>query len=608
LPLLYQWSKNGATLTNNGSFSGVTTAALTINNVSVANAGNYVVTVSNTLGGTVSSNIALTILENSTTGTVMSTLHWFSLTNGGWAENGLAINLTAGYDGNIYGTTPLGSLAGIAGGGTIFKITTNGAFTTLVDFDESYYALTGFGPAAALVEGTNGNFYGTAQNGGTNGLGTAFGLSPDNVVTNVYSFAGADDGSNPTTPLLFGTEGFLYGIGDGGIYGQGNVYRMTTDGEFTNLYSFTGTNDGSAPVGGLVQGVDGNLYGMTAGGGTAGYGTIFKLSTNGQLTTLHEFSGGSDGYNPMGILAQGSDGGLYGVTENNVFHGLPFYGTIFRITTNGAFSTLYTINYTDGPYPEAGLIQGSDGNFYGTAFGNLYGPLSSGPAPGNGTVFQITPGGALTTLVAFDGFDDGAHPAAALVEGQDGALYGTTTAGGPGGRGTLFRLSFDTAPQITSQPANQIVAVGTSASFSVSVMATPARYYQWQKNGTNLADGGNILGSTNRVLTLTNASLTDSGNYSVIVSNVLGSILSSNGLLTVALPPVFQTPAITNRTVNLHWSAIAGLKYQLQYNANLSSASWINLGNAVTASNGVLTATDVIGTPARRYYRVAVTQ
>jgi uncharacterized repeat protein (TIGR03803 family) len=607
LPLLYQWKKDGVNLTNNATFSGVTTATLAVNNLSIANVGNYVVTVTNSLGGLISSNIALSVLENSAPGTVLSTLHWFSLTNGGWAPNGSAINLTAGSDGNIYGTTPLGSLAGGTGGGTVFKLTTNGQFTTLAAFNESN-SVIGFSPAAALVEDTNGNFYGTAQQGGTNSLGTIFQLTPQNVLSNVYSFAGTNDGANPSTPLTDAGDGGFYGIGNGGDYGLGNVFRLSPDGAFANLYSFSGTNNGTFPVGGVLRGIDGNLYGMTGQGGAAGYGTIFKLATNGVLTTLHNFTGGADGYAPMGILAQNSDGSLYGVTEYNVFFGLPFYGTIFKVTTNGTFSTVYTINYTDGAYPRAGLLLGSDGNFYGTAYGNLIGPVISGPAVGNGTVFQITPGGAITTLVAFDGFDNGAHPLAPLVEGMDGALYGTTTVGGPAGHGTLFRLSFNTAPLITSQPANEIIAVGASASFSVAVTATPARYYQWQKNGTNLADGANILGATNRVLTLTNASLADSGNYSVVVSNVLGSILSSNALLTVAVPPVFQTYAITNRTVNLKWSALAGLKYQLQYTASLSPASWNNLGNAITASNGVLTATDTMGTPARRFYRVAVTQ
>jgi uncharacterized repeat protein (TIGR03803 family) len=212
----------------------------------------------------------------------------------------------------------------------------------------------------------------------------------------------------------------------------------------------------------------------------------------------------------------------------------------------------------------------------------------------------------LTTLAMFDGFDDGANPSSTLVEGEDGGLYGTTTTGGPGGAGTIFRLSFTTAPQISAQPSSQTVIVGAKASFSVSVSAAPPRFYQWQKNGTNLTDAGNIGGSGGRILTLTNVNLTDSGSYSVIVSNALGFVVSSNALLNVVTQPVFQTIANHHGTVTFIWNSINGQKYQLQSIENLSSTNWINLGNAVAATNGAATGSDVMGADPQRFYRVIV--
>ena len=267
--------------------------------------------------------------------------------------------------------------------------------------------------------------------------------------------------------------------------------------------------------------------------------------------------------------------------------------------------TRFNIGLEDDVNPYAGMIQGSDGNYYGTTYGDKYnGILDSGPSFINGTVYQLAPNGTVTNLVTFDGFDDGANPASKLVEGPDGALYGTTTTGGPGKRGTIFQLNFTSAPQITSQPANQIATMGGNATFSVAVSAAPPRFYQWQKNGTNLLDGDNLAGSTNRILTLTNVSLADSGNYSVMVSNSLGSVTSSNALLTVVIQPVFQTVAATNGTITLNWNAMNGLKYQLQSNADLSSANWNNLGSVITATNGIVTVSDIIGTNTQRYYRV----
>jgi uncharacterized repeat protein (TIGR03803 family) len=589
-PLLYQWQENTTNLVDGGAISGSATSTLTISNVTAVNAGIYAVAISNALGSVTSSNANLTVLSASTNGTSVATLHWFNndLSDGDeWPPNGLML----AHNGVLYGTTQFGSTSNVIGQGTIFTIDTNGQYSTL----NSFTYPNGNIPLAPLVEDTNGNFYGTTEFGGANNIGNIFKLTPDDTLTNFYSFAGNDNYSL-AAPLILGTNGDLYGVTSaGGDNSLGNIFVINPDGDFTNLYSFTGAADGASPVGALLQANDGNFYGLTGGGGADGHGTIFKMTPAGALTVLYTFTGGTDGYDPVGALVQGADGYLYGATEFNTIERFQFYGTLFKISTNGAFSTLYSLNDPDGAYPRAGLIQGSDGNFYGTTFTGAYDT--------NGTLFRITAAGTLTTLVAFDGINDGRHPESALVEGVDGALYGTTTTNGPGGRGTIFRLSFTSAPQVTTQPANQTVAVGATVSFSVAVDAAPPRYYQWQKNNTNLPDIGSLFGATNRILTLTNVSVADGGSYTVIVSNSLGTVTSSNALLTVIASPI-ATITQSNGIITLTWSANAGQTYQLQYTTGLSSPAWINLGNAITATNNAVITTDVIGANTQRFYRV----
>ncbi len=300
----------------------------------------------------------------------------------------------------------------------------------------------GANPSAALVQGSDRSFYGTTSGGGTNGGGTVFKISTDGVLTTLYSFGGSD-GANPSAALVQGSDGNFYGTTqEGGEGDYGTVFKINTNGVLTSLYSFTGT-DGSANPNGLVQGKDGNFYGTTEG---YPYGTVFKISTNGALTTLHTF-GNSGGVLPNGLV-QGSDGSFYGTTEYEGFMGpalLHYYGngTVFKISTNGAFTFLYSFTGgNDGAYPAAGLVEGRDGNFYGTTEytdgeGGQWGGTSF---YGAGTVFRLSPDGALTSLYSFA--KDGANPSAALVQGSDGSFYGTTYQGGTNGSyGTLFKIS-----------------------------------------------------------------------------------------------------------------------------------------------------------------------
>jgi uncharacterized repeat protein (TIGR03803 family) len=581
LPMSWQWQKNGTNLMDGGQFSGSATSTLTISNLTEANDGTYAVIVSNNIGAVTSSGAVLEVFPISAAGTSLLPLHWFTGGRDGGVPNGLAL----GPDGILYGTTQNG---GAYKNGTIFSLTTNGTFTTLVSFDET----NGATPLDSLTPASNGDLYGTTEYGGSNFSGTIFSVTPAGLCDVLYSFISNSDSTLPYTSLTADAEGNFYGSAtDIHATGLGNIFKTAPDGSVNNVYSFTGGMDGNSPVGALTLGTDGNFYGMTSGGAN-GYGNVFKMSPSGVLTNLYSFTGGTDGRVPAGQLVQGTDGNFYGVTKRNVIDGFSFYGTIFKITPTGVLTTLYSLDFTDGAYPFAGLIQASDGNFYGTTY--------TGVSSINGTLFRITPGGALTTLVSFNGSDDGAYPESALVQGADGNLYGTTTTGGTGGQGTVFRLTFTSAPQIVTQPVNQTAVAGESVSFYVTVFGAMPLSYQWQENGTNVNSG------TNRVLTLVGVTPGEAGTYSVIVSNALGTATSVGAVLSVIVPPLFQSAIQADGMLTLTWSATVGQIYQVQYTTNLNNKSWIDLGTSVTAASSTVSASDNIVPDSQRFYRIAL--
>ncbi len=248
---------------------------------------------------------------------------------------------------------------------------------------------------AALVQGSDGDFYGVTQSGGNlsldagHGAGTVFKTTPNGTLTTLVTF----EGSNGAAPraLALGNDGNFYGVtsmgGDLSLsdsLGYGTVFKMTPDGVLTTLVIFNGSN-GANPIGALVQGAGGGLYGTTGNGGTNQAGTVFKISTDGTLTSLYSFTGANDGGNPIAGLVQGHDGNFYGTTDDG---GAFTNGTVFKISTNGALTSLYSFTGgRDGAYPQAGLVQGRDGNFYGTTSSG--GDLSLNNGRGCGTVFRI---------------------------------------------------------------------------------------------------------------------------------------------------------------------------------------------------------------------------
>jgi len=336
--------------------------------------------------------------------------------------------LLQGGDGNFYGTTAYGGASGL---GSVFQITTNGVLTTLVSFSGT----NGSHPAAALTRGRDGNFYGTTAFGGREGNhGTVFQMTPDGALTTLVSF-GATNGSHPFAGLIQSSEGTFYGTTiSGGAYGLGTVFKMTPTGVLATLVSLT-TSKGTAPYDALAEGSDGNFYGTTSTSVNASMGGgVFRITPDGVLTTLAGFTG-ANGWNPSAGLVWSADGNSYGTTfcgGNMSLNAGRGFGTVFRMTPTHALTTLVSFTGANGSHCTSGLLLGSDGNLYGVTAG--------GGSGGGGTVFKMTSAGALTTLVAFNSAN-GACPLGSLVEGSDGNFYGTTQYGGPGGAGTVFQMT-----------------------------------------------------------------------------------------------------------------------------------------------------------------------
>jgi uncharacterized repeat protein (TIGR03803 family) len=339
-------------------------------------------------------------------------------------------DLVLGGDGNFYGTTYGDGGSGL---GTFFQVTTNGLLTSLVSFDGT----NGANPRASPVLGHDGNFYGTTVNGGTSGFGTVFKVTTAGVLTTLVSFNNAN-GIDPQAALVLGSNGNFYGTTySGGSSHYGTVFELNTNGVFNLLVSFNDDANGVEPHGALALGSDGSCYGTTVYGGSNNLGTVFRVTTNGVLTSLVSFNN-TNGANPFGGLVLGHDGNFYGTTANGgngyVEGSKPGYGTVFKVTTNGGLTTLVSFNGANGTYPLAGLVLGEDGNFYGTTYvGGSGGCSDGGQGPGCGTVFQVSTNGLLTSLVSFTG-ENGRNPHAGLVLGSEGYFYGATTT-------TLFKVT-----------------------------------------------------------------------------------------------------------------------------------------------------------------------
>jgi len=410
----------------------------------------------------------------------ISLLHSFG--DGSVANDGhfCGAALIKGLDGNFYGTTISGGSTVAAdpaglGFGSIFKMTPAGVVTIVHSFKDGSVANDGAHPYDALTIGSDGNFYGTTHQGGSADLGTVFKMTQAGVVTILHSFGDGsvtNDGAFPYATLVEGVDGAFYGTTfNGGSATFGTIFKTTPAGVTTILHSFADgsiTGDGFNPYASLIKASDGKFYGTTFEGGTAGDGTAFQMTPAGTVTILHSFVDGTvtnDGSNPVAGLMEASDGNFYGTTD---IGGSANAGTVFKMTSAGAVTILHSFLdgsvTNDGANPFAALLQGADGTFYGT---------TNNGGLGFGSVFNMTAAGVVTILhkcgdpgtITGPFTNDGSTPVAALLEDSDGHFYGTTQNGGSASFGSIFRLS--TLNFVVSLPANTTAGIP----FNITVTA-----------------------------------------------------------------------------------------------------------------------------------------
>lgn len=387
--------------------------------------------------------------------------------------------LVQGTDGFLYGVTEGGGLQGQFDG-IFFKVSTSGDLTRLCSMFTKGKCLAGGTPYASIALGSNGDFYGVDNNS------NVWKVAPSGKLKVLYT------GNAPArAPVIQASTGDFYGTNYGGAYDYcygtcGSIFKMSASDKTTTLYSFCGDpvngicTDGSQPNLALVQGSDGNIYGTTSSGGTDGvndgYGTIFKITLDGALTTLYSFPGYTP---PSSALIEGADGNFYGTTSTGGNGTYGAGGTFFKATPSGEVTYLYNFcslfNCADGSDPQ-NIYLATDGNFYGTT---QYGGVNNNNL---GTLFQITPSGTLTTLVSFDGTNGyGPSGYGALMQDTNGILYGTMSYGGAGYPncpgtcgGTIFSLDMGLAPFVKTLPTSgkvkaKVKILGTDLTGATSV-------------------------------------------------------------------------------------------------------------------------------------------
>jgi uncharacterized repeat protein (TIGR03803 family) len=392
----------------------------------------------------VSGSVPITVLPAApATQPTFQVLHHFTGADG---SNPNSV-LTSVGDGSFFGTTSSG---GAMNTGVLYRVSPDGAVATVYTFGSGTNAIP-----SGVSKGTDGLFYGTTS-------GSAYRADSNGTVVRLRGFTGSS-GASPSGALVQATDGNFYGVATyGGQAGLGTIYRLDAASRLTAIHSLSWT-EGAYPVAGLVQGRDGFLYGVTVYGGSNGMGTVFRTNTSGSLTVLHSFSW-SEGANPQGLLAQGSDGNLYGTTSSG---GPGSAGSIFRIDAQGNTSLLHAFAGADGAAPLTGVIQASDGFFYGTT--------SGGGRLGAGTAYRMDASGRVTTLHEFM-WADGANPIANLREADAGTLYGTANFGGANGVGSLFRMTRDAGSrpsQLQLRAGGATYGGATDLSFAIGSDGVP---------------------------------------------------------------------------------------------------------------------------------------
>ena len=389
-----------------------------------------------------------------------------------------------GSDGALYGTTSAG---GPAQAGTVFRMNPDGSGFAVL---KSFAGNDGARPLASLLEGPDGALYGTTEEGGQSGLGTVFRIQKNgNNFSVLKSFAGGSDGANPEAPLLLGSDGQLYGTASGGgTNDYGTVFRLSTNGDaFTTLVQFSGTN-GANPECGLIEASDGMLYGAAYSASGTNVGAIFRLQKDGtafsavklfQAPRPNQFPAVPNYGKPQSQLVEGTNGMLYGTS---LAGGTNATGQIYRLNKDGTgfqmiyhFGPLYSL---DGRIPVGRLLLASDGFLYGTTY--------DGGTNGNGTVFRLAQDGTGYSAIASLASSQG--PAAGLSESTNGVLYGTTQLGGISGDGAVFSLQKD-GSLFTVLKSFSASGEDGAAPYSPPVVAATNRLIGTTRLGGSLAAG-----------------------------------------------------------------------------------------------------------------------
>jgi uncharacterized repeat protein (TIGR03803 family) len=456
----------------------------------------------------------------------------------------------------------LGRLAPVAHGGV--------TLTTL----HSFSGPDGANPASGLVLGQDGNFYGTtsANDIPSTNYGSVFRITPGGVLTNLYQFAGGDDGAYPQTGLVLGSDGNLYGTTPyHGAFGWGTIFKISPSGDFATLVSLD--SSAGSPGSLLVAGTDGNFYVVGNFGFGTGLGSVFSVTPGGVTNVLTYFYGtnGFTGWSSSrDMLLLGPDGNFYGATQYGGarFRGefaYPACGTVFQMAPDGTLTTLASLDGTNGAGVDA-LIQGRDGDLYGLASNGGPGFIDhpAGGSGGDGTIFKVTTNGTLSA-VAFFNSTNGSGPGS-IMQASDGNFYGTTGSGGTnGGHGTVFKMTADgTLTSLLSFNGTN----GANPAYATLVQVADGTFY-----GTTDRGGPNNLGTVFR-LTLTPD------------------------------PPVFQSVTPATNALVLTWTTAPGRSYQVQFTTDLIHTNWTSLGPPITATNTSAVASDTLDPDPQRFYRV----
>ncbi len=506
----------------------------------------------------------------------------FNFDNGDEPEGPMVQDST----GNFYGTTSsVGTTPGV-----VYKMTSDGTLTALYSFcSVNPNCADGSQPSPVIVLGTDGNLYGTTALGGANNTGTFFKMTLAGALTTIASFpAGTSYGGGA---LIQGADSNFYGTSPGTKGGtnttSGSVFKLTSDGTLSSVYTFcTAANctDGADPEGSLIQGTDGNLYGTTFDGGANNSGSVYKLTTTGTLSTLYSFcavlsgSNCNDGNSPAAGVIQGSDGNFYGTTP---LGGANTFGSVYKLTPAGVLTTLYSLcaqtTCTDGKFSYGSLVEAQPNVFLGTA--------QQGGANGKGLIFEIDNSGsspAASTLYSFcavTNCTDGRAPYAGLLKGSDGNFYGTTQLGGANSDGTTYSLDagLGSTPSFTLSATAVSVAPSSSGTSTVTITDVNGFSASVALTVTSTLPTGVTAAfnptsaTTTSTLTFTTDSTAVAGETSVTIQGVSGGITQTT---TVDL-------TVTSASSG-SYSLSAGAASPASINAGASATSTIT----VTPANG----------------------